>query len=99
MKLHAIFSIGSTRWAGISKLVEEAGEVIQVCGKLMGTNGEVEHWDGSNLRQRLEEEIGDVLAAVDFVLEQNPGLNATGIAKRRASKLELFRQWQAGLNQ
>lgn len=30
-----MFSIGSKRWPGISKLIEECGEVLQIAGKLM----------------------------------------------------------------
>ncbi len=33
------FSIGSDIWPGISKLIEEAAEVGQVCGKLIGSGG------------------------------------------------------------
>lgn len=86
-----MFAIGSPRWPGLSKLSEEAGEVIQVIGKLMGTGGEVQHWDGSNLAERLIEEVGDVLAACDFVVEKN--LPLASVAERRAKKLALFRKW------
>lgn len=30
------FSIGGTLWPGLSKLIEECGEVLQVGGKLIG---------------------------------------------------------------
>jgi hypothetical protein len=52
-----MFAIGDKEWPGISKLVEEAGEVGQVCGKLIGSGGETAHFDGSNLRARLSEEL------------------------------------------
>ena len=54
------FSIGSDVWSGISKLIEEAGEVTQVCGKLIAIAGASEHWDGTDLRERLEDEIADL---------------------------------------
>lgn len=73
--------------------MEEAGEVVQVCGKLLATYGEAHHWEGSNLRDRLEEELGDVLGAIDFVIEHNTMLRADVIAARRAVKLELFKLW------
>lgn len=93
-----MFAIGASRWAGISKLVEEAGEVGQVCGKLIATYGEIQHWDGSCLRDRLEEEMGDVLAAIDFVLAVNPleGLRREVVEARRAQKLALFWKWHRG---
>lgn len=90
-----MFAIGSPFWPGLSKLTEESGEVCQVIGKLVGTGGETAHWDGSDLRVRLIEEAGDVLAACDFVIEKN-GLDASGAAAaRRAFKLALFRKWHA----
>lgn len=86
------FNIGSKKWPGLSKLIEEAGEVQQVCGKLIATDGEIQHWDGSNLKVRLEEEIGDVLAACKFV-ERHCALDAGAIAIRRAQKLAMFVGW------
>lgn len=86
------FSIGGKVWPGISKLIEEAGEVQQVAGKLLGTGGAVEHWDGSNLRDRLQEEIADVMAACQFVAEANQ-LDVDGIARRVDAKLATFHKW------
>lgn len=87
------FSLGSKIWPGIAKLVEESGEVLQVCGKLQGTGGETKHWDGGeDLKVRLEEEIGDALAALSFVIDNNQ-LNREAITKRRAKKLETFTKW------
>jgi len=86
-----MFAIGSGQWPGLSKITEEAGEVQQVIGKLLGTGGEEEHWDGTNLRTRLTEEVGDVLAACDFVVM----LNKLDVAKRREEKLKLFLKWHA----
>lgn len=87
-----MFAIGDDQWPGLSKLSEEAGEVVQVIGKLMGTGGKANHWDGTDLRQRLIEEIGDILAACEFVIELN---NLDGVGKRRYEKLALFHKWHA----
>lgn len=86
------FAIGSEVWPGLSKLIEECGEVQQVCGKLLGTDGKEEHWDGSNLRLRLEEEIADLRAAVSFVISRN-GLNVERIEERVYKKISLFNSW------
>lgn len=86
------FAIGSRIWPGLSKLIEEAGEVSQVCGKLLGTGGVAKHWDGSDLRSRLEEELSDLLAACMFVVEAN-GLDLNAITARHWEKLQRFRQW------
>ena len=82
---------------GLVKLSEEAAEVTQVAQKLVAYP-ELEfddidkHPDGSNLRQRLEEEMGDVLAAIDFVTTKL-NLASESIQDRRALKLVTFRRW------
>lgn len=87
------YSIGSTGpWAGLSKVMEEAGEVVQVGGKIMGTGGEVEHWDGTNLRDRITDEIADFMAAAGFAIE-HWDLDAARVARRVADKRETFERW------
>lgn len=86
------FSIGSKIWPGISKLVEECGEVTQVAGKLFGTGGRIDHWDGTNLRERLEDELADVQAAIEFVACHND-LDASRIGRRVDEKITLFNKW------
>lgn len=84
-------------WPGLSKLIEECGEVIQIAGKLMATNGEAEHWSENNLYARLEEEIGDVLAAVGFLVDHNARkLVWDNIDQRRADKRHVFERWHRG---
>lgn len=87
-----MFNIGSKVWPGLSKLIEEAGEVVQVAGKLLATNGKEEHWDGTNLRIRLQEEISDMMAAGYFVI-LNCGLDQEFIRERVAKKIDLFHEW------
>lgn len=86
-----MFAIGDKRWPGISKLVEEIGELGQVLGKLMGSRGRIIHWSG-NLMDKLYEEMGDVYAALDFVVEKC-NLSRVHIERQRAMKLEKFRRW------
>jgi hypothetical protein len=88
----AKFAIGAEVWPGISKLVEEAGETQQVCGKLLGTDGQEEHWDGTNLRTRLEDELADLRAAIDFVVQTN-GLDEARMRDRALAKITTFRVW------
>lgn len=88
-----MFSLGAKVWPGISKVTEESGEVLQVCGKLIGSQGEVNHWDGTNLRVRLEEELGDVLAAISVLMQLNPELSVKNITERCAAKEALFLEW------
>lgn len=95
MSLSKIFGFGAPKWPGIAKLVEECGEVLQVCGKLMMTDGErVEHWDGSNLRVRLIEELADVSAATQFVWNMVlDDKERERFSRRFKEKLSLFNKW------
>lgn len=87
-----MFAIGDKDWPGLSKLAEECAEVGQVVGKLMGTRGLVHHWDGTKLDDRLIEEMGDVKAAIDFVLAHCQ-LSGTAVERRRQEKNRLFEAW------
>ena len=95
MSLSRIFGFGAKKWPGIAKLVEECGEVLQVCGKLMMTDGnKIEHWDGTNLRVKLIEEAADVSAAVKFIWDRvfSPP-ERVAFNDRFNMKLALFNKW------
>ncbi len=92
---------------GLVKLSEECAEVIQVAQKLIAypdlqpypaalfSDGTTAlHPDGTDLRKRLEDEIGDAIAAVQFV-RQKLCLSDERIWERIGKKLELFRQWDS----
>ncbi len=87
------FGFGASVWPGIAKVIEECGEVQQVCGKLIQMDGGSDHWDGTNLRLRLQEEIADLQAALEVTIRIN-GLDATTIFARATMKRDLFLQWQ-----
>ncbi len=87
------FMIGGAVWPGLSKLIEECGEVLQVGGKLMGSAGDTAHWSG-DLNQMLIEELGDLLAAVGFFMDVN-GLDVDAVLARSTTKLALFEKWHA----
>jgi NTP pyrophosphatase (non-canonical NTP hydrolase) len=89
-----MFDIGSRVWPGISKLIEECAEVVQVCGKLIALRGERRHWDGTDLKERLEDEVGDGYAAAQFVIE-HCGLDIGRIRARASQKHALFEKWHA----
>lgn len=92
-----MFFIGATKWPGISKLMEECGEVLQVCGKLIATRGEVKHWDGEKpLDERLLDELADLCAAIDFVVIENFSLKEiVALNERAKEKLDRFKRWHA----
>lgn len=83
---------------GLAKLDEELHELGQVVGKKLAYYHVDEHPDGGPpLSERMEDEMGDVFAAVQFVI-QKWGLNATRIAMRSGEKLALFQKWDADPN-
>lgn len=87
------FMIGGNLWPGLSKLIEECGEVVQVSGKLMGSAGDTNHWSG-NIRQMLVEELGDLSAAQKFFEEHNlTEIEQRAVAARAAKKYAQFEQW------
>lgn len=86
---------------GLVKLSEECGEVIQVAQKMVaypqlqlkeGLLSSGVHPDGTNLRERLEDEVGDALAAIAFV-RTKLGLDNERIKQRIELKIMLFTQW------
>ena len=99
------YAIGSGHLPGLSKLIEEAGEVLQVAGKILGAGGVGAHWDGgADLDVRLAMELADLQAAIDFFLGENPRVadaalpvrevkEGEGISERRARKLRRFQEW------
>ncbi len=78
---------------GLVKLVEECGELIQIASKKMARMDSDEHWDNAgSIRERMEDEIGDVMAAIRIVAT-NFGLDTARIMKRRREKEKLFLEW------
>lgn len=90
-----MFAIGDRDWPGLSKLVEESGEVNQVIGKLMGTRGNIHHWSVPDLRSALEDELADLGAAIKFV-EVYCSLNIDRIKTRSEYKFNRFIEWHNG---
>lgn len=86
------YALGSDKWPGLSKLIEEFGEVIQIAGKIIATDGEALHFDGTDLVERLVEELGDAEAAIAFLREFN-GLSKGKIEKRKMEKFRQFMDW------
>lgn len=81
---------------GLAKLVEECGELVQIAAKKMTCMDTDVHFDGQgSVKERLENEIADVLAATRFVgfkLE----LDMQRIMARMDDKLELYFKWDEG---
>lgn len=78
---------------GLTKLIEECSEASQVAAKMIAFPDTDQHPDGAgSLRERLTNEIADVLAAVGLVIE-NFNLDQNRLMERAEKKRELFRKW------
>ncbi|UBF29884.1 hypothetical protein K9N68_37370 (plasmid) [Kovacikia minuta CCNUW1] len=78
---------------GLTKLMEEMGELTQVAAKKSSYLYTDVHPDNNGLlSSRMEEEVGDVLAAIEFVIGKHR-LNREVIEQRRQKKLKIFREW------
>jgi NTP pyrophosphatase (non-canonical NTP hydrolase) len=77
---------------GLNKLMEESGELIQAAAKTQA-NLENKIHDPHQLRQALHDEIGDVLAAIDYVISELE-LDQEKIKCRVEAKRKLFESWK-----
>lgn len=79
---------------GLTKLIEECGELIQVAAKKQAFMDLDDHPDQKgSLKLRLEEEIADVAASMKFVVEEWK-LDGHRIQIRNIEKLEKFRKYR-----
>lgn len=89
-----MFRFGSLRWPGLAKVLEECGEVVQVIGKLIMTNGDVKHWEGEPLDERLTDEMADAYAAIQFAYKHAIGQRLKDRFEARvALKYATFERW------
>lgn len=78
---------------GLVKLLEETSELQQVAAKKIAYFNTDEHPDSrGSLKERMEDEMGDVLAIAIFVRSAF-NLNASRIEQRITEKLNLYHQW------
>lgn len=77
---------------GLTKVIEECGELVQVAAKMIAYPDR-EHPDAKgDLRERLQDEIADVMASIDFVTEKL-GLDLNAITMRADMKCARFAKW------
>jgi len=78
---------------GLTKLMEECGELTQIAAKKSAFMETDEHPDGKgSMAARLEDEMGDVLAAIHFVAAEL-GLDWERIAHRKSDKIRTLTRW------
>ncbi len=78
---------------GLTKLQEECAELITIAAKKSSYIHTDIHPDSDiPMSTRLEEEMGDVLAAINFVIKKF-GLSEANIGTRAIKKFELYQEW------
>lgn len=78
---------------GLTKLVEECSELSQIAAKKMAYMDTDTHPDGNgSMNLRLEEEMADVLASIQFVSNKF-GLSFEHISSRSKIKFLRFCEW------
>ena len=90
------FQFASDVWPGLAKLSEECGEVVQVVGKIIGTAGTMEFRDGRKVgRERLVDELGDLTAIAQFVIDHALTKDErTEVTRRARRKRAQFKEWR-----
>ena len=83
---------------GLTKVAEECGELTQIAMKKSAYMDSDIHPDGQgSLRLRLQDEIADVLAICEFVINEW-GLDCSAIDLRKEAKRARFEKWHLDEN-
>jgi hypothetical protein len=82
------YGIGSDTWPGLSRLAADAAQVVRVACTIIGTGNDT-HQDAAVQRESLQEELGDLRAAIDYVIGKN-ALDWGAVNKRRDRKRSLY---------
>ncbi|HTU06252.1 MAG TPA: hypothetical protein VMG13_11935 [Trebonia sp.] len=84
------YSIGSDTWPGLSRLAADAAQVVRVACTIMGNRGDTQpEAEADGLRESLQEELGDLRAAIDYVIGKN-ALDWDAVNRRRDRKRSLY---------
>ena len=82
----------------MSIMQEECAECIQAVSKIFRFGFDGVHPEKSyDNREHLEEEVGDLLAMIDLLLE-NETVSWANVNKARRAKFEKLRQWSNVMN-
>ncbi len=75
----------------LDHLLEELGEALQEIGKI-GRHGFDSKYGALDNRERLEQELGHVRAAIDVLIERGT-VDVGAVENARIHKLERIQQW------
>ena len=88
------YGIGSDTWPGLSRLAADAAQVARAARTIIGTANDT-HEDAAVQRERLQEQLGDLRAAIDYVIGKN-ALDWTAVNRRRDRKRT---QYERGIDE
>ena len=76
-------------------LAEECGEMVQEKSKIFrfGYEEQSEHIKGKTHRECLEQEIGDLLAMIEMIVDSDIGITYNGIEAAKQRKLKKVPKW------
>ncbi len=78
---------------GLTKLLEELGELAQISAKKSNYMHTDQHPDGNgSMQSRLEDEMAALTSAIDIVVNLL-ALDEERISQRRLKKYKLFKKW------
>ena len=90
----APYGIGSDTWPGLSRLAADAAQVVKVACTIIGTGNDT-HQDTAVQRESLQQELGDLRAAIDYVIGKN-ALDWGAVNRRRDRKRS---QYERGIDE
>lgn len=80
---------------GLTKLIEECGELVQILAKKTAyPTGKYPTRKFKDINARIVEEMGDVLAAMEFVVDKFE-LPGDEIEERMNTKLKKYKEWDS----
>lgn len=82
------YGIGSDTWPGLSRLAADAAQVARVAAAIISTGNDTDQ-DAAVQRENLQEQLGDLRAAVDYVIGKN-ALDWGAVNSRRDRKRSLY---------
>ena len=89
-ELPGLYSSGSDTWTGLSRLAAQAAQVLEVSDKITSSDGESDTRDDeTRLRESLQDGLGGLRAAIDYVIGQN-GLDWDAVNRQRDRKRALY---------
>jgi hypothetical protein len=79
----------SDTWTGLSRLAAQAVQILEVSDKIASGGDDTHSDDEASLRESMQDELGGLRAAIDYVIGQN-GLDWNAVNRQRDRKRALY---------